>query len=44
MITARGLRPIRLDPEERDRWGEQIESLLLPMLEPTLPLFPTADD
>ena len=41
MITARGLRPLRLDPDERDGWGEFIEEFLLPQLEPTLPLFPT---
>ena len=40
MITARGLRPVRLDPEDRDGWGQVIEELLLPQLEPTLPLFP----
>ncbi|HSL19508.1 MAG TPA: AAA family ATPase [Methylomirabilota bacterium] len=39
MITARALRPVRLDPDQRDRWGEQIEELLLPSFEPTLPLF-----
>lgn len=40
MITARALRPIRLDPDDRDGWGQTIEDLLLPRLEPTLPLFP----
>jgi hypothetical protein len=40
MIAARALRPVRLDPEDRDGWGQLIEDLLLPQLEPTLPLFP----
>jgi nicotinamide riboside kinase len=40
MITARGLRPVRLEADEQDRWGERIEELLLPRLDPTLPLFP----
>jgi GTPase SAR1 family protein len=40
MVTARGLRPLRLDPDERDGWGAFIEDFLLPQLEPTLPLFP----
>jgi nicotinamide riboside kinase len=40
MVAARALRPVRLDPDQRDSWGEQIEELLLPRLEPTLPLFP----
>jgi nicotinamide riboside kinase len=39
MVAARALRPMRLDPDERDRWGEQIEEALLPRFEPTLPLF-----
>ena len=40
MITARGLRPIRLEPDDRDAWGAGIEEILLPRIEPTLPLFP----
>jgi nicotinamide riboside kinase len=40
MIAARALRPVRLDPDHRDGWGQLIEDLLLPQLEPTLPLFP----
>ncbi len=43
MIAARALRPVRLDPDHRDGWGQLIEDLLLPQLEPTLPLF-SADD
>ena len=39
MITARALRPMRLDPDRRDLWGEDIEAQLLPRFEPTLPLF-----
>jgi hypothetical protein len=44
MIAARALRPIRLEPDDRERWGEQIEELLLPRLEPTLPLFGAGDE
>ena len=41
MIAARALRPIRLEPDDREDWGQRIEDLLLPRLEPTLPLFPS---
>lgn len=41
MITARGLRPLRLDPNGPDRWGDDILDAILPQIEPTLPLFPT---
>jgi len=44
MITARGLRPVRLDPDERDDWGARLEASLVPKLEPTLPLFSDPDD
>ena len=44
MIAARALRPLRLDPDDRDGWGQLIEDLLLPRLEPTLPLFPSEDE
>ncbi|MGD8438950.1 MAG: AAA family ATPase [Holophagae bacterium] len=44
MITARALRPVRLDPDERDDWGTRLEALLLPKLEPTLPLFSDSDN
>ena len=40
MISARGLRPLRLDAGARDGWCETIVEALLPKLEPTLPLFP----
>ena len=43
MVAARALLPVRLDPDDRDSWGQYIEDLLLPRLEPTLPLFPPAD-
>jgi len=43
MISARGLRPLRLDEHEPDRWGRQIVDAVLPHLEPTLPLFPEED-
>jgi len=39
MISARGLRPLRLDVDSRDQWGEDILERLLPHVEPTLPLF-----
>ena len=39
MITARALRPLRLDADGRDRWCETIIEHLLPRLEPVLPLF-----
>jgi hypothetical protein len=39
MINARGLNPLRLDPERHDHWGQDILETLLPELEPTLPLF-----
>jgi adenylate kinase family enzyme len=44
MVTARALRPVRLVPDERDDWGRQIEEMLLPSLEPTLPLFSEDDE
>jgi nicotinamide riboside kinase len=40
MITARALRPLRLEIDGRDRWCETIIDHLLPRLEPVLPLFP----
>ncbi len=40
MISARGLRPLRLDGGREDDWGKDILEQLLPHLEPTLPLFP----
>jgi len=43
MITARGLNPIRLETDGRDAWGRTIEELLLPRIDPTLPLFPVED-
>jgi len=44
MIVARGLAPLRLDPDRHDQWGGDILEALLPHLEPTLPLFPADDD
>lgn len=44
MISARGLRPLRLEVADQDRWAARILDQLLPQLEPTLPLFPTGDD
>ena len=40
MITARGLTPLRLAPDRRNHWGDDIEAAILPSIEPTLPLFP----
>jgi nicotinamide riboside kinase len=39
MIAARGLKPLRLEPSDRERWCNTIIEALLPSLEPTLPLF-----
>jgi len=39
MIAARGLTPLRLEASNRDGWCDVIVEALLPMLEPTLPLF-----
>jgi len=39
MITARGLSPLRLEVCNPQEWGAIIETALLPVLEPTLPLF-----
>ena len=39
MITARDLRPLRLDARRRDDWAREIVTALLPRIEPTLPLF-----
>lgn len=44
MITARDLRPLRLDVDRQDQWGADIMEALLPKLEPTLPLFPTDEE
>ncbi len=43
MISARALRPLRLDANARDGWCETIVEKLLPIIEPTLPLFPVDD-
>jgi nicotinamide riboside kinase len=39
MVSARGLRPLRLEVSRQDRWCEDVLERLLPHLEPTLPLF-----
>lgn len=39
MITARGLKPLRLSADEPDAWGAVIEKAALPHLDPNLPLF-----
>jgi nicotinamide riboside kinase len=39
MISARAIRPLRLEIDARDRWCEVIIEHLLPSLEPVLPLF-----
>jgi GTPase SAR1 family protein len=43
MISARGLRPLRLEGAEPDHWGRTIVETVLPRLEPTLPLFSEDD-
>ena len=44
MITARDLRPLRLELGHQERWATDILQQLLPRLEPTLPLFPSDDE
>jgi len=39
MIAARGLTPLRLEASGREEWCGVIVEALLPILEPTLPLF-----
>ena len=39
VITARGLEPLRLEPGERERWPERILDRVLPVVQPTPPLF-----
>jgi nicotinamide riboside kinase len=39
MIAARGLKPLRLDPDHRDAWPDVIMEALLPLIDPTRPLF-----
>ncbi len=43
LLTARGLEPLRLAPDMRDRWGHLILDALVPRLDPNLPLFPAAE-
>ena len=43
MITARGLRPLRLADNRSELWGADIMERLLPRIEPTMPLFPRED-
>jgi GTPase SAR1 family protein len=43
MIAARGLRPLRLEADQRENWCRQILDLVLPELQPTLPLFPSEE-
>lgn len=44
MVTARGLRPMRLEAADRARWARRILERVLAKLEPTLPLFDDAED
>lgn len=44
MISAHGLRPLRLEAGSPELWGEQIMEAILPRVEPTLPLFPTDEN
>ena len=39
MITARALKPLRLDVSNREHWCDAIVEAVLPRIEPTLPLF-----
>jgi nicotinamide riboside kinase len=43
MVTARGLRPMRLERHRQGSWASDILDRILPTVDPTLPLFP-ADD
>jgi hypothetical protein len=43
MVEVRGLAPLRLAPDRRDHWGDDIMEAILPTVEPTLPLFPSTD-
>jgi hypothetical protein len=43
MVGSRGLEPLRLAPDRRDLWGDDIMESILPTVEPTLPLFPSTD-
>ncbi|PWB68317.1 MAG: hypothetical protein C3F15_16670 [Holophagae bacterium] len=42
MVEVRGLAPLRLAPDRRDLWADHIMEAILPSIEPTLPLFPSA--
>jgi nicotinamide riboside kinase len=44
LVTARGLRPLRLEDSRREHWGADIMERLLPRIEPTLPLFPSDEE
>ncbi len=39
MVAARGLKPLRLKPSDREAWCDLIVETLLPKIDPTLPLF-----
>jgi hypothetical protein len=43
MVASRSLAPLRLAPDRRDLWGDDIMAAILPSIEPTLPLFPSTD-
>jgi len=43
MITARNLQPLRLDPAGQPAWGRTLIDHILPLLDPTLPLFDAAE-
>ena len=44
IVSTRRLAPLRLAPDRRDHWGDDIMAAILPSIEPTLPLFPAADE
>ncbi len=43
ILKARDISVLRLEPGGHDRWGRHILDAMLPVLEPTLPLFSTED-
>jgi len=43
MIAARGLEPVRLDPARQPAWGRDLVDRILPLVDPTLPLFDSSE-
>lgn len=44
MLTARDVQPLRLNIDRIDSWAADIVEELLPLIEPTMPLFPADED